>query len=103
MAAEFNEDNFEAEVIKAETPVLVDFWSEGCPPCRELSPVIDELSEEVGSSAKIGKCNVTENMELAIKYGVSAVPTILVFQGGEVINRKVGALPKAQLQELLAV
>jgi len=57
----------------------------------------------MGSSAKIGKCNVTENMELAIKYGVSAVPTILVFQGGEVVNRKVGALPKAQLQELLAV
>ena len=57
----------------------------------------------MGSSAKIGKCNVTENMELANKYGVSAVPTILVFQGGEVINRKVGALPKAQLQELLAV
>lgn len=57
----------------------------------------------MGSNAKIGKCNVTENMELAIKYGVSAVPTILVFQGGEVINRKVGALPKAQLQELLAV
>ncbi len=103
MAAEFNEDNFEAEVIGSSTPVLVDFWSEGCPPCRELSPVIDELSAESAGTAKVGKINVTENMELAIKYGVAAVPTILVFKGGEVVARQVGAVPKTKLQEMLAV
>lgn len=103
MAAEFNEDNFETEVLGSTTPVLVDFWSEGCPPCRELSPVIDELSTETADTAKVGKVNVTENMELAMKYGVAAVPTILVFKGGEVVARQVGAVPKAALQDMLAV
>lgn len=103
MAAEFNEDNFEAEVIGSSTPVLVDFWSEGCPPCRELSPVIDELSNEIDGTAKVGKINVTENMQLAMKYGVAAVPTILIFNNGEVVGRHVGAAPKTKLQEMLAV
>ena len=103
MAAEYNEDNFEAEVLKAGTPVLVDFWSEGCPPCRELSPVIDELSSEIGDKGKVGKVNVSENMELAMKYGVAAVPTLLVFKDGEVVARQVGAVPKSQLEEMLAV
>ena len=80
MAAEFNDDNFQAEVLDSSVPVLVDFWSEGCPPCRQIAPVIDELSTENEGAAKVGKVNVSENMDLAVKYGISGVSNDPVVQ-----------------------
>ena len=102
MAAEFNDDNFQAEVLDSSVPVLVDFWSEGCPPCRQIAPVIDELSTENEGAAKVGKVNVSENMDLAVKYGISGVPTILLFKGGDVVARQVGAAPKDRLQSMIS-
>ncbi|QEG24368.1 thioredoxin [Mariniblastus fucicola] len=101
MAAEFSGENFEAEVINSAKVALVDFYSDGCPPCRALAPLIDELSDELGDTATVGKVNVGNDMDLAMKYGISVVPTILVFKAGEVVERKTGALPKDQLQALI--
>ena len=101
MATEFTEANFEEEVIASAHPVMVDFWSEGCAPCRQIAPVIDELSTEYDGSAKVGKVDVGNNMQLAMKYGVTSVPTILVFKSGEVVEKQVGAVPKSQLQTMI--
>ena len=98
---EFTDDNFDAEVTNSQTPVLVDFWSDGCPPCKRLAPVIEELASENEGSAKVGKVNVGDNMDLAVQYGISAVPTILVFKGGEVVERIQGFQDKSKLQEVL--
>ena len=100
MAAEFNNDNFENEVLGADQPVLVDFWSEGCPPCKRLVPVIDALAE-ANDSAKIGKVNVSENMDLAVKFGITAVPTILVFKNGDVVERAQGYQDQEHLQSMI--
>ena len=101
MAVEFSVDTFESEVLGSKTPVLVDFWSHGCPPCKRLAPVIEELASENEGSAKVGKVNVGDNMDLAVQYGISAVPTILVFKGGEVVERIQGFQDKGKLQEVL--
>ena len=86
MAAEFSTASFKADVLESDIPVLVDFWSHGCPPCKRLAPVIDELASENEGQAVVGKCNVGENMELAAEYGITAVPTILIFKGGESLS-----------------
>lgn len=101
MAAEFSVDTFQSEVLSSDQPVMVDFWSHGCPPCKRLAPVIDELANENAGNAKIGKVNVGDNMDLAVEYGISAVPTILVFKGGEVVERIQGFQEKSKLQEVL--
>jgi thioredoxin 1 len=101
MAAEFSVATFESEVLKSEKPVMVDFWSHGCPPCKRLAPVIDELATDNEGNAKIGKVNVGDNMDLAVEYGISAVPTILVFKGGEVVERIQGFQEKSKLQQVL--
>ena len=101
MAAEFSQDSFEAEVLKSDQPVLVDFFGDHCPPCKRLAPVIDELATENEGTFKIGKVNVNDNMELAMKYAVTAVPTLLVFKGGEVVERTQGFQDKDKLQAML--
>jgi thioredoxin 1 len=101
MAAEFSVATFKSEVLGSEKPVMVDFWSHGCPPCKRLAPVIDELANDNEGNAKIGKVNVGDNMDLAVEYGISAVPTILVFKGGEVVERMQGFQDKSKLQEIL--
>lgn len=101
MASEFSVATFESEVLGSSKPVLVDFWSDGCPPCKRLAPVIDELATENEGQAVVGKVNVGDNMDLAIQYGISAVPTILVFKGGEVVERMQGYQDKSQLQSVL--
>ncbi len=89
---------FEAEVLGASEPVLVDFWAEWCGPCRALAPTLEELSEEMGGKVKIVKVNIDENPEAPTKYGVRSIPTLMIFNGGELKSQTVGALPKTELQ-----
>jgi len=92
-----NDGNFENEVIKSDVPVIVDFWAAWCGPCRMIAPVLDELAETYAGKVKIGKVNVDENRELAGRYRVMSIPTILMIKDGEVVNQQVGAMGKDQL------
>lgn len=94
-----SDETFEQEVLKADKPVLVDFWAEWCGPCRQLSPIIDQLADEMGDEVVIAKVNIDESPETPGKYGVRGIPTMMLFKGGEPVATKVGALPKAQLKE----
>ena len=91
MALTLNDSNFQSEVIDSEIPVLVDFWAECCGPCKMIGPVLDQLSGEVEGTAKVGKVNVDEARDLAVKYGVKSIPLLLFFKGGEVKDQIVGA------------
>ena len=95
--ANITNTNFEAEVLKSPVPVLVDFWAEWCGPCRILSPIVEELAQELNGKLKVVKINVDENQELAYKFNIMSIPTLLIFKDGEVVNQLVGAMPKAQL------
>ncbi|HEY1123110.1 thioredoxin [Luteolibacter flavescens] len=105
MAQQFNESNFQSEVIDSTQPVLVDFWAEWCGPCKMIGPVIDQLSGELEGQAKVGKVNVDEARELSVKYGVKSIPLLLFFKDGEVKDQIVGAnVTKDMLkQKLLAL
>ena len=92
---------FDAEVLKSSTPVMVDFWAEWCGPCRAVGPILEEISDEYGSKLKIVKLNTDEESAIAIKYGISSIPTMNVFVNGEIVKTIVGAKPKpAMLKEL---
>ncbi len=94
--------NWETEVTSSTTPVVVDFWAEWCGPCRMLSPVVEDLAAEMAGKVKFGKCNVDENQDVAGKYGVRSIPTLLVITNGVVKGQMVGAMTKAMLKERLA-
>jgi thioredoxin 1 len=94
--------NFEQEVINSTLPVLVDFWAEWCGPCRMIAPVLDQLAEEKAGQLKIGKVNVDDNSDLAAKYGIRAIPTLLLFKGGAVKEQMVGMVGKKDLDKKLA-
>ena len=91
--------DFEAEVLNATGPVVVDFWAEWCGPCRMIAPALDEISGAMGDKVKIVKLNVDESPKTASKYGVMSIPTLMIFKGGEMASRQVGAAPKAKLQQ----
>jgi thioredoxin 1 len=94
--------NFEAEVLKAQGPVVVDFWAEWCGPCRMIAPALDEIAGAMGEKVKIVKLNVDESPKTASKYGVMSIPTLMIFKGGEMASRQVGAAPKAKLQQWIS-
>ena len=98
---EFNDDNFELEVLKADVPVLVDFWAEWCGPCKALAPTVAELAEEYKDKVKVGKVNVDSNGNIATNYGVRSIPTLLIFQNGTILNQIVGNVQKESITKLL--
>lgn len=101
MIVTLTEDNFEKEVLKAEGKVLVDFWAEWCGPCRMLSPVVDQIAEEMGDQIKVGKLNVDEQAYIARKYKIMSIPTLIVFENGEVVNQSVGFINKQQIAAMV--
>jgi len=91
--------NFETEVLKSDIPVLVDFWAEWCYPCKMIAPVVSEISKEYTGKLKVGKLNTDQNQSIAVQYGISGIPTLLLFKNGEVVDRIVGAYPKHAITE----
>lgn len=100
-ALTLNNQNFEEEVLKADKPVLVDFWAPWCGPCRMVSPVVDEIAGEHAGRIKVGKVNVDEEPELAAKYGVMSIPTLIVVKDGRIVSTSVGARPKQDILGML--
>ena len=95
MALEITDATFETTVLKNDKPVMVDFWAAWCGPCRMVGPIIEQISEEYDGKAVVGKVDVDSNQEYAAKYGVRNIPTVLIFQNGEVVGRQVGVAPKS--------
>ena len=91
--------NFDAEVLKATGPVVVDFWAEWCGPCRMIAPALEEIAGALGEKVKIVKLNVDENPATASKYGIMSIPTLMIFKNGELASRQVGAAPKQKLEQ----
>jgi thioredoxin 1 len=98
---EFTDQNFEAEVLKSDTPVLVDFWAEWCMPCRMLTPTIEKIAKDYAGKVKVGKLDTDANRDVAIKYSISAIPTVILFRNGEVAQKFVGLRQERDFKEAL--
>jgi len=101
MPKHVTDDSFNADVLKAETPVLVDFWAEWCGPCKQIAPALEALATEMNDKVTIAKLNIDENPMTPSKYGVRGIPTLMLFKDGQVAATKIGALPKGKLSEWL--
>ena len=101
MAMQFTVENFEKEVLGSDVPVLVDFWAEWCGPCRMLAPVIESLAGKAGGAYKVGKVNVDEQPDLARRYGIMSIPTVLLFKNGQLADKSVGLVPESKLATML--
>jgi len=99
--SEIGDDNFEAEVIRSEVPVLIDFWAVWCGPCKTIAPVIEELAQEYEGKLKVAKLNVDDNPMTPSRYGIRGIPNLLLIKGGEVQDQIVGAVPKSRLVEAI--
>jgi thioredoxin 1 len=98
---EFTDSNFETEVVGSDTPVLVDFWAEWCGPCKMVAPVVEEIANEYEGKLKVGKLDVDSNQQVAFKYGIRGIPTLLIFKDGRVVEQIVGAVPKPHITSKL--
>ncbi|WPM32466.1 thioredoxin [Hydrogenobacter sp. T-2] len=96
------ESNWQAEVITSDKPVVVDFWAPWCGPCRIIAPIVEELAMEMGDKVKFGKLNTDENPNIAMRYGIRAIPTIMLFKNGEVVDTRIGVQPKEALRQMIS-
>lgn len=97
----FTDSSFDQDVLNSEVPVLVDFWAEWCGPCRMMTPTVDALAEDYNGRVKIGKLNVDENGQTAMRYQVRGIPMLLLFKGGKVVDQRVGAMGKSEVQKMI--
>ena len=101
MEKKFTTENFDAEVLKADKPVLVDFYADWCGPCKTMAPVVEKLAQDFEGTAVVGKLNVDENEEIAMRYGVMTIPTLIVFKNGEVLKKTVGVQSREDVEQML--
>lgn len=100
MEITITKENFETEVLKSDVPVLLDFWATWCGPCMMIAPTLEEIARENAGKLKVGKVNVDEQMELAMQFGVTSIPLLVVMEGGQIVKKAVGAMPKAKIEAL---
>ena len=98
---EFNDQNFDSDVLEAGTPVLVDFWAVWCGPCKAIAPIVEEIANDYNGKVKVGKMDVDRNNQVAMRYGIRSIPTLLVFNNGEVVDQIIGNVGKESIESML--
>jgi len=99
---EFNDQNFDSEVLESKTPVLVDFWAVWCGPCKAIAPIIEEIANDFNGKVSVGKVDVDNNNQVAMKYGIRSIPTLLLFKNGEVVDQVIGNVGKESIESMLS-
>ena len=99
---EFNDQNFDSDVLKADTPVLVDFWAIWCGPCKAIAPIVEEIANDFSGKVKVGKMDVDSNNQVAMRYGIRSIPTLLLFNNGEVVDQVIGNVGKDSIESMIS-